>query len=119
MQRTANRPMRTTLAERHIAAVAIAVLLIWSVQSFCQALWPPLSRVLEFVFTGIAILGIPYFDAPLNVRDRTTLTFMLIGLVYSIITLAAANLLSHYVYGRGPILALSAYGKMILRRNHA
>ena len=65
--------LRRVLADSHVAAVAIAVLLLWSLDAAFSALWPPVSRALEFVFTGIAILDIPYLPRTFTVADWSML----------------------------------------------
>lgn len=50
------------MAKSHVAAVAVAVLLLWSMDLAFRALWEPLSRIAEFLFTAIAILDIPYIS---------------------------------------------------------
>jgi hypothetical protein len=44
--------LREILADTHIAAVAIAVLLLWTLDGTFQALWAPLSSVAGFLLTA-------------------------------------------------------------------
>ena len=56
------RSLRQILDDSHIAAVTIAVLLLWSLDGAFQALWIPVSRAVGFLLTAVAILDIPYFS---------------------------------------------------------
>ena len=55
--------LRKTLADSHVSAVAIAVLLFWSLDNIFWAVWPAPSRGVGFLFTAVAILDIPYFSS--------------------------------------------------------
>jgi hypothetical protein len=109
--------LRELLAESHIAAVAIAVLLLWSLDSGFQALWRPLSHVLGFLFTAVAILDMPDFSFGLEERVILITTFFY--LLAALISLAAAWLLSHWVYGRSPLRSLSTYRAKLTRSKNA
>jgi hypothetical protein len=109
--------LRELLAESHIAAVAIAVLLLWSLDSGFRALWRPLSHVLGFLFTAVAILDMPYFSFGLEERVILITTFFY--LLAALISLAAAWLLSHSVYGRSPLRSLSTYRAKLTRSKNA
>jgi hypothetical protein len=108
--------VRETLAETHISAVAIALLLLWSLDSGVQALWGPLYRTAGFLFTALAIWDVPYFSHTLSVADRfmwmTTFSYVF----GSLICLAAAWLLSRWVYGMGPLRSLSTHYSRLRRR---
>ena len=110
--------LREILAHSHIAAVAIAVLLIWSLDWGFRALWNPLLRVAGFLFNLIAIFGIPYSSPGVNIADRLILINTFSYLFAALTSLAAARLLSHWVYGVGPLHSLSAYRTRITRRNY-
>ena len=110
--------LREVLADSHIAAVAIAVLLFWSLDEVFWALWDPLCRVAAFLFTAIAILDIPYYSPGLSYKDRLTLVSTFLYLYSAVISLSAAWLLSHWVYGVGPFRCLSAYRSRLPRRNY-
>jgi hypothetical protein len=109
-------PLREILANSHIPAVAIAVLLLWSLSWGFQALWSPLLRAAGFLFTAVAILDIPYFS--FTTADRLMLTTTFLFLFNAFISLAAAWLLSRWVYGMGPLRSLSKYRTRLARRNH-
>jgi hypothetical protein len=106
------------LASSHIPAVAIAVLLLWSLDWGFQALWSPLLRAAGFVFTAVAILDIPYFSSTFTLSDRSMLTTTLSFLFNALISLAAAWLLSRWVYGMGPLRSLNKYRTRLAGRNH-
>jgi hypothetical protein len=57
---TVRLPLRQILAESHIAAIAIAVLLLRSFESGVHGLGAPLFVVVEFFVSVVAIGGIPY-----------------------------------------------------------
>jgi hypothetical protein len=110
--------LREILANSHIPAVAIAVLLLWSLNWGFQALWSPLLRVGDFLFIAVAILKIPYFSPTLTGADLFMLTTTLLFLFNALISFAAAWLLARWVYGVGPLRSLSKYRTRLARRNH-
>lgn len=119
MLRPLRRNLRTSLAESHTAAVAIAVLLVWSLQSSWRALWPPVSRLLELVATAVAIFNIPYLGPSLITEDRTSFAISLLDLGYAAIALIAASVLSRWVYGLGALRMLQTYRTRLVRRKDA
>lgn len=106
------------LAESHVAAVAIALLLAWSLEAAFTAVWGPLSHLLSYLMTAVAILDVPYFSRTLTTMDRLELLLAASELFYAFVYLAAACLLSGCVYGMGPIRSLSQYSAIIRGRNH-
>lgn len=110
--------LREILADSHISAVAIAVLILWSLDWAFRALWGPLSRVIGFLATAVAILGIPYFSTTLYATDRLILITTFSYLLSAVIGLASAWLLSRWVYGMGPLRSLSRYRARLTRGNH-
>jgi hypothetical protein len=111
--------LREVLAESHIAAVAVAVLLLWAITSAAWAISTPVYRAAEFVVTAVAILGIPYSSHTWNASDW----FMFVTTGYSLygalVSFAGAWVLSHWVYGVGPFRALIEYRGKIARRSNA
>lgn len=99
--------LRETLADSHVAAVAIAVLLVWSLDSGFRALWDPFYRLADFLFTAFAIFGIPYFS--FSYSDLLSFVTTFSYLFFSLVSLAAAYLVSRWVYGVGPLRILSSY----------
>jgi hypothetical protein len=110
--------LRETLADTHIAAVTIAVLLAWTLDGAFRALWGPLSSVAGFLFTGVAVLDIPYVPPGLSRAGRLIVVTTFLYLSGAIISLSAAWLLSRWVFGVGPLRSLSRYRARLTRRNH-
>ena len=111
--------LRKMLAESNVGAIGIGVLLFWSIDSALWALWGPLYRAAKFVFTAVAILDIPYFSLTLTAEDRLTLFITYTYLFHSLAYLTAANLLSRWVYGEGPLATLSKCRAELARRTCA
>jgi hypothetical protein len=110
--------LREILAESHVSAVAIVVLLYWSLYWGFIALWSPLAGAANFLLTAVAIRGIPYFSSTFTIVDRLELITALAFLFNAFVCLAAAWLLSRWAYGMGPLRSLSKSGKRLARRNH-
>ena len=108
--------LRQLLADSHVAAVAIAVLLFWSVQWGVQALWVPLFRAIDFLMTAIVTREIPYFSVSLADCLIRLNTFFY--LFYALISFAIAWVLSRWVYRNGPLRSLSTYRIRLKRSNH-
>jgi len=98
------------LADSHVSAVAIAVLLFRSLDSAFWALWHPFS-VAPFYF--------PNVPKTLHLTDPFALFLTFSYLFNSFVYLTAARLLSRWVYGMGPLGSLSKYRARLARRNHA
>lgn len=111
--RTPTKSLSQVLAESHVSAVAIAVLLLWMLDWAVRGLWTVIVPVSFYVATAIAIRGIPY--EPIKVIWTLTVLYLL----SSFLSFAAAWLLSHWVYGMGPLLSLSGYGRGSRWRIHA
>ena len=97
--------LRETLVRSHVGAVCIAVLLLSCLDSAFRSLVDPIWRVLTFLGTAIAILGMPYIER-FNRMDRVMLELTFMYLVQCLFCLLAAVLLSRWIYGTGPIRAL-------------
>ena len=110
--------LREILAGSHIAAIAMAVLLLWSIDWGFRVLWSPLPRVATFLATAVAIRGIPYFPSTLTGADRAMLVSTLLYLFGALACTAAAWLLSRWVYGVGLFRSLSEYRVILTRSNH-
>jgi len=111
--------LRQVLADSHVAAIAIALFLLWSLDAAFSALWPPVSHALQYVFTAIAILDIPYFSHTFTVADRSMLILSLVYVYSCIVSLSAAWLLSKWIYGAGPFRALMSFCSKLIRSDHA
>ena len=116
---TVKPSLREVLADSHVAAVAIAVLLLWSLDSAFRALWEPLYSALSFLVTAVLILDIPYISPALSLMNRWMWIISLAYLYGAITCFFAAWLLSRWVYGLGPLRSLSEYRSRIGRRTHA
>jgi hypothetical protein len=112
------RSLREILRESNVALVAIAVLLVWSFDLLFWTLWAPLSRTATFLITGVPILGVPYSSPTFSSADRLTLVATFAYLLSAFCSLAAAWLLSRWVYGVGPLSSLTRYRASLARRNH-
>ena len=110
------RSLREVLAAHHIAAVAIVMLLLWSLDSWFRAIMGPLSRTASFLITAVAILRVPYFSTTLNGADRLLLLATFANLLGALNNLGAAWLLARWVYGEGPLRSLTRYRPRFTRR---
>jgi hypothetical protein len=110
--------LREILADSYVSAVAIVVLLYWSLYWGFAALWGPVARAVSFLFTAAAILDIPYFSTTFTSAERSILTITPISLFNAFVCLTAAWLLSRWVYGSGPLRSLSKCRARLVRRNH-
>jgi hypothetical protein len=108
-----SKPLSQFLAESHIAAVAIAVLLLWTLDWAVRGLWTLVVPAADFVVTAIAVRGIPYEHV------SVIWTFTVLYLLSSFLSLAAAWLLSRWVYGVGPLRSLTGYRRRADRSNYA
>lgn len=110
--------LREVLFRSHVAAVAIAVLLLWGIDAGLRAIWQPLYRVITFLFTAVAILDIPYYSSSLSEKWLLWIP-ALFNLFFAFLNLAAAWLLSQWVYGVGPFRSLRECAASLKRRNSA
>lgn len=110
--------LHQVLGESHIAGVAILLLIAGSLESVSRALWEPLFRAVNFFITAVAILDIPYFSSTSAFTDQRTLIIASVYLYYALVSLVAAWLLSHWVYGVGPLRSLSKYHALLKGRNN-
>jgi len=98
--------LRQVLAKTGVSAVAVALLLVWSLRSLVRALWGPALSSLGFLMNAIGVLGIPDSVHTWGFNDRLLITTMLSYLLYGLLAFASAWLLSHWAYGTGPIHCL-------------
>ena len=110
--------LRTVLAESHVSDVAIAALLLHSLNSAFLALWLPISRAATFICTAIAILDVPYYSRTLNAVDRMQLTELWGNFISALSAVASAWVLSRWIHGVGPIRSLTLSCKRLTRSNH-
>lgn len=109
--------IREILAKSHVAAIAVALLLVWSVESLLWSLWKPLYRLSIFLVTAVSILGVP--SDSLTGADRLMSVTSLAYLFSALCCVAAAWLLSRWVYGAGPLSSLMRYRTSVAWRDHA
>ena len=114
-----NSRLRQALADSHVAAIAVAVLLMWAFDAFCRGLWGPLYRLFGFVLTGIAIWNIPYIPSTPTFADRLMLLAAADYLYGGFVCILGALLLSRWVYGVGPLRSLEACRSELIRRINA
>jgi len=110
--------LRQIVAHSHVSAVAIAVLLIWSFDSVLDAFWDPLLNAVSFLITAVALLGLPYIPPEFRFSRRIMFITTSYFLFNAFICLAAAWLLSHWVYGTGPLGSLKSYRERLSGRSH-
>ena len=118
------RSLRKTLSDSHIAAVAIAVLIVWSIDWASKVLFSLL--VLGFVFSGSVVMnGLMWWHdgiIPVGSRDmffdRSLSIMTLEYLFWTVITYGAAWIVSRCVYVVGPLRTLSTYGAKAARRDY-
>jgi cation transporter-like permease len=96
--------LRQILADSHVAAVTITVLLLATIDSTFQALWGHISHAMEF---------------PLTVVDRLMLISSCSYLYLSVVSFSAAWLLSNWVYGVGPFRSLAHVWENLTKEEHA
>lgn len=110
---------REVLATSHIAAVAIALLLCWSLGDAISSLAGPFIRTTEFLITAVAILDMPYIPPTLTFADRVILIKTLSNLCAATVSFLAAWFLSRWAYGVGPLSSLAGYCNKIIRSTDA
>lgn len=95
---------RRVLRDSHIAAVAIAVLLVWSLDLAGTAIWRSISYLGHQLFLRVPIFDIPLFFGPAGNYSQTIYL-----LSFSALFLVEAWILSLLVYGFGPFSVLASY----------
>lgn len=111
--------IREILVESRVPAVAVAVLLVWSLNAMIEALQDPVLNAMGYLFTSIANVGIPYSPWGFRLWERILTDRTLEYFYYAIIELMAAWLLSKWAYGTGPFRSLNAYWIRLNMRNRA
>jgi hypothetical protein len=111
--------LRKTLIDSHVAAIAIAVLIFTCVAEAFFAVWYPVERFLSSLLTAVATGDIPYIPRAVDALTRVNLLAAFTQLVSALSVLAAAWLLSRWIYGTGPLRSLGAYQGKLSRKTHA
>jgi hypothetical protein len=112
------KSLRIALAESHIAAIAIAILLFFFFDFLVRALWEPLPAAIMFLLTAIAVRGMPYVPKRLNLYQEFQLMEPLYFLFEAAVSFFAAWLLSRWIHGVGPFASLKRYRPELTRRTH-
>jgi hypothetical protein len=114
--------LRKVLADSHVAPVAIALLMGWSLVEGIDGLTPPIFYAIVgailFLATAVAEREMPSNPFRLNGYDLLIISQYLPHLVNGATYAAAAWLLSQWVYGQGPIRCLRTTWSEIIRRSN-
>lgn len=110
--------LRAMLAQSHVAAVAVALLLLYSISNLLRALWIPTERFLTYAGTALLIMDAPYYSQSLTIRDRGDLIFFCSYAYMGLTRLLGAWLLARWALGSGPLAALARYWSILNRRRH-
>lgn len=116
---TVKRSLRQALKDSHVAAVAMAFLLLGALDATIRGLWEPAYRLGVFLVSAIAIWDIPYLSPGGPAVDRFMLIITFYFLYSAMVSLSAAWLLSRWVYGLGPLGSLTAYRSKLTGRKSA
>jgi hypothetical protein len=107
--------------ESHIAAVAIALLLVWAVAALVSGLWYPVYRIVSYIIEAIAILDIP--SSSVFMLDMTeglvVLAMSLTYVVFAFFYVLAAWIIARWIYGTMPLRVLTKYASKIRAKNYA
>jgi hypothetical protein len=106
-------PLRTVLADSHVSDIAIAAILLRSLDSAFRVLWPPIAHAATFLFTAIAILDVPYCSRTLDTANRLQIMEMSKNLISALIAFTSVWLLSRWTYRVGPIRSLSQWSSHV------
>jgi len=104
--------LRKVLADSHVAAIAIAMLLVSAVDHTFRALWSPISELIKSEIGYVSPLAFPYAKPILILTTSSYISA-------AVTALSIAWILSHWVFGTGPIQILTRYRDTIARRNDA
>jgi len=111
--------LRKILIESHIAAIAIAMLVLGSLEfgfrALCTLLWP----VATLLFTTVAIFDIPYFSHTFSPQEWYILMTAVSFFLGALANLGAAWALAYWVYRAGPMRGLTKHYAHLPGRNFA
>jgi hypothetical protein len=114
--------LRKVLIDSHVAAITIVVLIFYSAVFFTKlafAMSEPALEVVFYIATAVAIRGIPSAPVTRYYITDYLLPATLPNLLFALIALAGAWLLSSWVYGTGPLRTLSNYRNKLSRKTNA
>jgi hypothetical protein len=116
---TLTHGFRSKLAETHIAVVAVAVLVMWSLDGFFRLAWISLSAALWLIAKAADFLNIPYVFDVAQSLTRTN-SSIVGGTFFNFLSpLTCALLISRSVYGVRPFRALKETISHFSRRSFA
>ena len=110
--------LREVLAGSHIAAVAIVLLLIRSLDSGFRAIGRPIFSVFDFLITLVAIRDIPYGFGTHSLGYWLSQAPTITHFLNAAVSLSAAWGLSRWVYSVGPCRSLIECRAKLARRKH-
>jgi hypothetical protein len=117
--------LRKTLADSHVAAVTIAVLLFSSISAAFMALWGFIDGALYTLAAeaaakpSLADLNLDYATSRMLSEAMDNLPVTLSLMVSAFVCMFAAWLLSRWTYGVGPLRTLGSYRDRLSRKTHA
>jgi hypothetical protein len=112
------KALRQMLLDSHVSAVAIAVLLIWSVSYVLEGFWQPVFSTISFTMTAIAIRGLPFVPPRFSFAQREMIFVTCDELFNAAVSILAAIILSRWVYGMGPLRSLKMCHERLVRRDN-
>jgi hypothetical protein len=118
-EESVKRSFRDVLADSHVAAVAIGVLLLWSLKSGVQAFERPLFHFVYFLVNVVAIRGIPYGSGSFTSGEWLEWLHTFTDFLSAVTCFAVCWFVSRWVYGVGPFRSLSTLRMRLARRNDA
>jgi len=98
--------IRKILGDSHVAAVAVGVLIFLSVRWIAEVLPMPVADAVVFLASAVAVRGMP---SESGASSRFILATDCLILLSALVNLAAAWLLSRWVYGEGPLQVQGSY----------
>lgn len=112
------KSLRETLANSHVSAIAIAVLIFYSFDFLVRAFLYVSPRIVDFIATAVAVRGMPYISPRSSVLEQFGLLPPLYSFFAAALSFASAELLSRWVYGVGLFACLRRYRPILARRTH-
>jgi hypothetical protein len=115
-------PLRRVLRDSHVAAITIAILLFESLDSAFRALvslLEPGYRTILFLITAVTIRGVPHVFEPYDRVSQWMYVAALPSISSAFVSALSAWILSHWVYGAGPLESLATYRDKLTRKSHA
>jgi hypothetical protein len=106
--------LRAVLAHSYVAAVAILVMLVWSLDWMVRAVVASSGHLIEYLATMAAIRGLPSIDF----SDRIALSVGAFYVLSALCIALGAWLLSRWVYGAGPLRSLQQQRLRFAGRPH-